>query len=105
MILEEFLKEINELQEYKKKYEYLLKDYNYRMKKLFELELEKWENTKSQDRKEEFIKTTCRDCRHFFDRESLTCEIEDDISKPFLREHGDGKKYISYKCCKDFEWD
>lgn len=105
MRIDEFIQEINELKEYKTKYEQLLKEYNRTIEKLYEFELEKWENTRPQDRQKHFKEHHCRCCRWFSDLKGERCRISSNILKPELTEDGNGKKYIGYQSCDDFEWD
>ena len=103
-MIDDFLKEIHELQEYKKRYEYLLKDYNRAMEELCKFKLEKWENTRPQDRQKAYKETWCVHCRKLDDRKGYRCRISSDITKPSIAEEN-GRKYIKYFACERFEWD
>lgn len=103
--LEELIQEILELLEDKEKYEFLLKDYNRKVESLYKFELEKWENAKPQDRQKYYKEHYCRSCRYFSDVKGERCRISSDIVKPELKENENGKKFICYKSCPDFEWD
>lgn len=103
--LEELIQEILELIEFKKKYEFLLNDYNRKVESLYKFELEKWENAKPQDRQKYYKEHYCRGCRYFSDVKGERCRISSDILKPELKEYENGKKFICYQSCPDFEWD
>ena len=105
MILDDLAQEINELKEYKEKYKYLLADYNRVIEKLHKFEFEKWENARPQDRQKYYKENHCKCCRYFSDVKGERCRISSNILKPELKEHNNGKKYISYQGCEDFQWD
>jgi len=97
-MLNEFLKEIDELKNYKKLYEYQEVDKSRMSEMLYEYMLEKYNNTTYEQRVEDYKKDTCKDCRYKF-----YCEIKlpEDIRKPIPSDKG----WIpGTKGCGEFEW-
>lgn len=99
MILDELIKEIQDLKEKEKQLEYLKKDKKKMADKLLEYELKEYENTSIEERKAKYFKETCSCCR-------FNCEnsngLPDDIGKPI---ESIVDYFPSHKGCKDFEWD
>jgi hypothetical protein len=62
-MLEDFIKDIQELIEYKKKYEDAMVARQRMSDALYELYLEKYNNQTFEERKEKYIKEQCKDCR------------------------------------------
>ena len=58
-MLQEFINNINELIEYKKKYEHAVKDKQRMSDALYEIYLEKYNNQTSEERKQIYIKERC----------------------------------------------
>lgn len=97
-MLDELIKELQELKDYKKRYESVLKDKEKMSDLLFELMTEKYNNTPYEDRKNHFINTTCKCCRRYF----CNLEIPEDIELPIRSNIG----WIpATKGCINFEWD
>lgn len=99
-MLEELLKEIEELKECKKKYEYALKEKQKMSNKLYEYMMKEYENTSYDERCKMHIETTCSCCRY---RDG--CELQKcfplDIWKPIPSD----KAWIpGRKSCKEFQW-
>ena len=97
-MLDELMKDLQELKDYKKRYEFVIKDKQRMSDLLFELMTEKYNNTSYEDRKKHFIDTTCKCCRHYM----CNLEISEDIELPI-------KSNIRWipatKSCANFEWD
>jgi hypothetical protein len=98
-MLENLMKEINELQEKARELEHLKQDKKAIADKLLEYELKEYENTPVEERKEKYFKEMCRCCR--YDCESKD-GLPDDIGKP-VKSKVD--YFPAHKGCKDFEWD
>jgi hypothetical protein len=99
IMLDELIKEVHDLKEYKLKYEYVIKDKERMSDLLFELMTEKYNNSSYADRKEYFRKNSCRCCRY-----EVCCDLEvpQDIGKPIKSD----KAWIpAIKSCENFEWD
>ena len=98
-MLEELLKEITELKEYKKKYEYCLIEKQRMSDKLYRLMILEYGNTTPQQNIEEYKKHTCCDCRF---QEGCHIVLPQDIGKPIKNDEG----WIpATKSCESFSWD
>jgi len=98
-MLDDFLKEIEELKEYKDKYESQKKDKKRMSDELFILMTEKYNNMTYQQRVDEYKKDMCKCCRYEYN-----CEIKlpDNILMPIPSD----KEWIPAKIsCKEFAWD
>jgi len=97
-MLDKLLIEINELKEYKKKHEYIVKDKEAMSERLFELMMEKYNNTSYEERCKFQKEDGCRCCRFNF----CGKEFDKDIGIPCKSE----KAWIpGRKGCGEFEWD
>ena len=97
MLVEELIEALNELTEYKKKYEYAIADKQVMSEKLYEYMLKEWENTGREDRVLKF-KENCRGCRH---QDYCTISLPEDIGKPIP---SDEAWIPSRVGCGKFEW-
>ena len=99
-MIEELIKEIEELKKYKFLYECQLKDKQRMSDMLFELMTKEYENTPLEVRKEKHIREQCKDCRG----EWCDCDhsrLPEDVYKPKVSD----KAWIpAITICKDFEW-
>ena len=97
-MIDEFLIDIQELKEYKHKYECVQKDKQKMSDLLFELMTNEYERTSYEDRKEHYKHDSCRDCRGYG-----YCELEipQDIGKPIK---SDTAWIPATKSCGHFEW-
>jgi hypothetical protein len=98
-MLDQLLEEINELKNYKKMYENQKADKIRMSEKLYELMLEKYNNTPYEERVKLFENESCSCCKgHYY------CQIEklpEDIMKPIPSCNG----WIpGTTCCSSFEW-
>lgn len=98
-MLEEFIKDINELMEYKKKYEYAIKDKQCMSDTLYDLYLEKYNNQTFEERKQNYINDYCRSCRYNFDCNKNI--IPKDITMPTKSDKG---WFPPKTSCGNFEW-
>ena len=98
-MLDDFLKEIEELKKYKYKYESQKKDKQQMSNELFKLMTEKYNNMSYEQRVDEYTNDMCRCCRYKYN-----CEIKlpDDILKPI---ESDREWFPAKTSCKEFEWD
>jgi hypothetical protein len=97
-MLDELVKDLQELLDYKKKYEYIIKDKETMSDLLFELMTEKYNNTSYEDRREHFRENSCQCCRY----EGCNLELPQDIGKPIKSD----KAWIpATKSCGNFQWD
>lgn len=97
-MLNDLLKEIQELQEYKHKYKCALKDKQNMSNLLFELMTEKYNNTSFEERKKYYIKSMCDACRF---SDYCNVELPKNIGEPIKSD----KAWIpATKTCGDFEW-
>ena len=101
-MLEEFIKELEELKEFKKKCEYLEKDKQVLSDKLFEYMTREYEGTSYESRCSAYIKNSCSCCRNCdFGYCSLMRELPQDIGKPVQSD----KAWIpATKGCSNFRW-
>lgn len=99
-MLEELIKEINELRDYKIKYESLEEDKRRMSDKLFELMMEKYNNQSYQERVEIFKKEGCRDCRYKYN-----CDLKDNLPQDIWIPIESDKAWIpAMKSCGEFQW-
>ena len=98
-MLDDLIKEINELKEYKKKYEWALEEKKRMSDLLFEYMTKEYENTSYEKRCADFKADVCKMCRYKFN-----CDKDDlpiDILKPIPSENAWIPGKVS---CKNFEW-
>ena len=100
-MLEELLKEIIELKEYKKKYEYALANEQRMSDELFMLMMAEYERTSYEQRVIEFKKKGCRDCRYRYN-EACSIVLPEDIGMPIK---SDMTWIPATKSCESFRWD
>jgi len=98
-MIDELLKEINELRDYKKKYENCLIDKQTMSDELYELMMAEYERTPYEQRVEEYKKNVCNDCR--FQRSCLIV-LPQDIGMPIK---SNSAWIPATKSCDNFEWD
>ena len=97
-MLEEFLKEFNELKEYKKKYEYAIKDKETMSELLYEYMMKEYESISVEERVLVYRMDFCSNCRH---RYYCTIDLPEDICKPIPSDKG----WIPARVgCRKFEW-
>lgn len=100
-MVEKLMKELIELQNYKKKYEYAQKDKQTMSDKLYEYMMREYENTSYEDRCKEHIEKTCSSCRYRFYDCNLQNSFPEDIWKPVESD----KAWIpDRKSCDKFQW-
>ena len=97
-MIDEFLNEIKELQEYKKKYLCVEQDKQRMSDLLYEYATKEYERMPKQKRIEKYKEECCKCCRH-----NTFCEFDlpDDIYKPVKR---DNAWIPSTVTCGNFEW-
>ena len=109
-IIEKIMQEYNELKQYKSDYEYQEKDKEKMANAIYEYELKDYKKTTVEERKNRYIKETCKDCRWFRGKEEV-CTFQDkkpeellseDILMPIKTEEN---YFPAHKGCKCFMWD
>lgn len=100
-MIEEFIKEIEELKKYKKLYEYQKEDKKRMSQIIYNYMLKEYLNKPYEKRVEEHKKEICSNCRYNSDCEFD--ELEEEILKPISEEQDDS--IPGRKCCKEFKWD
>lgn len=97
-MLDELLKEINELKEYKIKYECASKDKQRMSELLYDYMMQEYENT-SKEKRIELHKINCCSCCRY--RDCCDFEFPEDVWKPIPSE----KAWIPAKTtCGSFKW-
>lgn len=97
-MLDELLKDINELKEYKKKYEYALKDKQTMSELLYDYMMREYESMTREEKVLVHQTNSCSACRH---RDYCSIELPEDIWKPIPSD----KAWIpARKSCGRFEW-
>lgn len=97
-MLDELLKEIDELKSYKSKYESALESKQKMSDLLYDYMMKEWKNMSREDRVDMHIDDICSCCRY---RMYCTIELPEDILKPIPSD----KAWIPARtCCKKFEW-
>lgn len=106
-MLEELFKEIQELREYKRKYEHAVKDKEYMSALLYKYMIKEYEGIPYEERAESYKNDWCRHCEHrnYYDSDCWCYagveELPDDIRKPIPSDRG----YVpALKSCEHFEW-
>ena len=99
-MIEEFIKELQELLEYKKKYESAQKDKQKMSDLLFEYMMREYENTSYEDRCQEQRTNQCSACmfRHY---DCPQDNFPDDIRLPI---RSDRAWIPGIKSCEKFKW-
>ena len=88
-MLDDLIKEIQELQEYKRKYECALKDKQTMSDKLYEYMMDEYNNTSYEERSNYHIEHWCQ---HLLCNTHFTCHI----SNPFLDHSRDNQIYYLF---------
>ena len=102
-MLEDLLKEIQELQEYKRKYECALKDKQAMSDKLYEYMMDEYNKTPYEEREKYHINQRCRCCRWKpFGECKCDKKLPEDIGIPTLSNNA---CFPQKKSCDKFEWD
>lgn len=97
-MLEQLIQELEELKEYKHKYECAMKDKQTMSDLLYEYMMKEYENTTKEERVAKFKQDSCRCCRG---RDFCSIEMPDDIEKPIVS----NMAWIpATKSCGYFEW-
>lgn len=96
-MLDEFIKEIKELQDYKLKYNNAMADKNRLAEYIYKNELEKYSKKSYEERFNEYVKGTCKNCKY---HNSCNVDIPRNILEPTKNEGW----FPSYKTCGNFEW-
>lgn len=96
-MLEELLKEINELKQYKKLYEYAVKDKEQMSKLLYEYMVKEYNTMTDEERVAKHREAFCCYCRY----DDCKCNFQKDLWLPIPSE----KAYIPGRMlCDNFEW-
>lgn len=98
-MIDDFIKEIQDLKEKCKELESLKVDKKKMADKLLEYELKEYEQIPIQERKEKYFNETCIHCRRGCVGSS---GLPDDIGKPIKSEVD---YFPAHKSCEDFMWD
>lgn len=96
-MLEELLKEINELKQYKERYEFAIKDKKEMSQLLYEYMMKDYKNTTKEERVAQYKKECCSCCRY----DCYDCDFPDDIMKPVPSEDAWIPSRVS---CGKFRW-
>ena len=97
-MLDDFLKEIQELKEYKQKYDFAMQDKQRMSDELFKLMSEQYNKTSLEDRISNFRKEICSCCRY---RDDCEMELPENIGEPIISD----KAWIpTTKSCGEFHW-
>lgn len=97
-MIEEILKELEELIQYKRKYEYAISDKQKLSDKVYEYEKEKFDKLTPEERVLKYKKDNCTRCR-FGDLCNMT--LPHDIGMPVKSDLG---YFPPTKMCGEFEW-
>lgn len=98
-MLEQLIKELEELQQYKNKYESAIKDKQAMSNLLYEYMMKDYESTPKEERIANFKLKECIGCRFCFSCDYRS--IPDDVGKPIPSNDG----WIpNKKRCEDFQW-
>ena len=96
-MLDEFIKEIKELKEYKREYFNLVRNKQVMSDKLYELMMERYKSMSYEERLKEFKESYCSCCRH----DVYDCDIPEDIMMPVK---SDCAWIPGCKGCGNFKW-
>ena len=101
-MLDELLKEIDELKSYKSKYEGAVAEKKRMSDLLYDYMLKEYEGMSMEDRIKKHKEEYCNHCRYRdICEDNISKLLPEDIFKPFRSEIG----WIpSWKACKRFEW-
>ena len=102
-MLEDLVKELQEMQEYKKKYECALRDKQRMSDKLYEYMMDEYNNTSYEERSNYHIEHWCKHCRwRLFETDKCDMKLPDDIMIPTPSINA---YFPQKKLCEEFEWD
>ncbi len=97
-MLEELLKEFDELREYKKRYEYAVKEKERMSELLYEYMMKEYEGMTKEERANQYKREWCACCRY---NDICDFKYPEDICKPILSD----KAWIPARVgCNRFEW-
>ena len=97
-MIEQLIKDLEEILQYKDKYEHAMKDKQTMSNLLYEYMMKEYENATKEERVAKFKKDACSCCRG---RDFCSIDIPDDIGKPIVS----SKAWIpATKSCGYFEW-
>lgn len=100
-MLDELIKEINELRDYKQKYEYAEADKKVMSDKLYEYMLKEYENTPYEERCKQHLKHTCSVCRYRI----YGCDLQNNLPENIRKPVESDKAWIpGVVSCSSFEW-
>ena len=99
-MIEDFIKEINELNEYKRKYECAIKDKQVMSDKLYDLYLEKYNSQTFEERKLIHLNDSCKCCRYNCDCDQRM--LPENILMPLRSDKGWLPPRVT---CSEFAWD
>ena len=100
-MLEQLIKDMNELLSYKEKYEHAIKDKQTMSNKLYELMTKEYEKTSYEDRCKQYIEHECSGCRYRI----YGCDYQSNLPKDILQPIPSDKAWIpACKTCGHFEW-
>ena len=104
-MLDEMIKEIEELKKYKKKYENTQKDKQRMSDIIYYYMMKEYENKSYDERVKEHINKTCISCK-YYDKYSNKCYnnivLKDNVGQPVKSNNGWIPATIG---CSEFEWD
>lgn len=99
-MLEELIKEMNELVDYKKKYEHAMADKQKMSDMLYEYMMKEYERTPYEERCKTYIEKHCSMCRL-----RGYCDRKHNLSKDIMMPVPSDKAWIpAQKGCSMFEW-
>lgn len=99
-VIDELMKELKELQEYKYKYECQKKDKERMSNMLFELMTERYNNQTYEERCELHKKEMCECCRFY-----VGCDMRNNLPEDIWEPRESDKAWIpSHTTCGNFEW-
>ena len=102
-MLEDLVRELQELQEYKKKYECALRDKQRMSDKLYEYMMDEYNNTSYEEREKYHIEQWCRCCRWKpWGEDKCDNKLPEDIGIPTPSSNA---YFPPKKNCDKFEWD
>ena len=97
-MIDELLKEIQELKEYKKKYDFAIAEKQRMSDMLYELMTNEYLDKTLEERKAQYSKDMCHGCRFYG---YCTKELPEDIGEPIKSD----KAWIpATRTCGQFEW-
>lgn len=98
-MIDNLIKELQELKEYKIKYEFSIKNKQRMSDELYKLMTQIYKSKTREERKNEFVNDTCKCCRY---KDDCEVELHEDIAKPIKSNDAWIPSTIG---CKEFEWD